>query len=239
MMEFWFLNFIWKKLAPKIIHKLRIWDFIASKRVDFFITNSKNTALRVKKYYKREAKVIYPWIDVENFFIKNEKKQDFYLYVWRCIPYKKFDLVVDAFNKNWKKIILVTNTDNKLYRELREKSNKNIIWKLKISREETKKLFNQAKWFLFPVDEDFWLVPIEAQASKTPVIAYKKGWVLETVIENETWIFFDEQNVDSLNKAIEKFENKNFDKEKILENAKKFDKKIFQENLINFILEKI
>jgi glycosyltransferase involved in cell wall biosynthesis len=172
-------------------------------------------------------------------FKLEENKKDYYLYVWRCIPYKKFDLIVDAFNKNWKKLILVTNTDNKLYRELKAKSKENITWELNISREKTAKYFSEARAFLFPPEEDFWLVPIEAQACWTPVIAYWKWWALETVINKKTGIFFENQTVESLNKTIEKFETLDFDPEEIRKQAEKFDKKIFMENLLDFIEEKL
>ncbi len=239
MMEFgWILNFIWKKIAPKTIHRLRQWDFIAAQRPDYFIANSKNTRERIKKYYDRESQVIYPCIDIEKFNF-NEKKEDFYLYVWRCIPYKKFNLIVESFNKNWKKIILVTNTDNKLYRELKKKSKQNITWKLNISRKETRELFSKAKAFLFPVEEDFWIVPIEAMACWTPVIAYKKWGALETVIDWKSWIFFEKQNVNSLNKAIEQFEEMKFDFVKIRNHAKKFDKEIFKNNILDFINKRL
>lgn len=128
MMEFGILNPIGKWLMPKIVHRLRMWDFLASKRVDFFIANSKNTASRIEKYYKKEAKVISPGLDLENIPF-SEDKQDYYFYNGRCIPYKKFDLIVDAFNKNGKKLIIATNTDNKLYRSLKAKSKENITWK--------------------------------------------------------------------------------------------------------------
>ncbi|MDR2640002.1 MAG: glycosyltransferase [Candidatus Peribacteria bacterium] len=95
----------------------------------------------------------------------SEKKDDFYLYVGRCIPYKKFDLIVDAFNENKKKLVLVTNTNNALFKKLKKKSNENITWKLNISSKETKELFSIAKAFLFPPEEDFGLVPVEAMAS--------------------------------------------------------------------------
>ncbi len=254
MMEFWILNFLWKSFAPRIIHKLRIWDFVASQRPDYFLANSINTKNRIKKYYKREAKVIYPWIEVEKFSktlspesslpdvekgATKKEKEDFYLYVWRCIPYKKFDLIVDSFNKNWKKVILVTNTDNKLYRDLKVKSKKNIIWKLNISRKKTRDLFTNAKAFLFPPEEDFWLVPIEAQAWWTPIIAYGSGWALETVVEWKTGIFFEEQTVESFNQAIEKFEKLKFDSVEIRKQAEKFDKKKFQEELLDFVIEKL
>ncbi|MDF1682512.1 MAG: hypothetical protein P1U46_01850 [Patescibacteria group bacterium] len=84
---------------PKIVHSLRIWDFCASVRPDFFIANSKNTQNRIKKYYNRSSEVIYPCLDIKN-INSIEKKEDFYFYVGRCIPYKKFDLIVDAFNEN-------------------------------------------------------------------------------------------------------------------------------------------
>ena len=238
MMEFWILNPIWKWLMPRIVHKLRQWDFVAAQRPDYFIANSKNTAKRISKYYDRESELIYPCIDTEQFKF-NENKEDFYLYVWRCIPYKKFDLIVDAFNKNWRKIILVTNTNNKLYRELKEKSKANIEWRLNISRDETIELFSKTKAFLFPPEEDFWIVPIEAMACWTPVITYSKWWALETVIDKKTWVYFDKQTTNSLNIAIEKFEEMSFDYKEIRNHAMKFDKEVFRKNILDFISSKI
>lgn len=238
MKEFWILNPIASSFMSKIIHKLRIWDFCSAQRPDFFIANSINTKNRIKKYYNRESSVIYPWIDLDN-FIFSEKKEDFYLYVWRCIPYKKFDLVVEAFNKNWKNIIICTNTDNKLYKKLKSKSKKNIIWKLNLDKKELSDLFSKAKWFIFPPEEDFWLVPIEAMASWTPVIAYKKWWALETIIDKKTWIFFEKQNIDSLNEAIEKFETLRFDYKEIRKQAEKFDKEIFKNQIEEFFKWKL
>lgn len=238
MMEFgWFLNYIWKIIAPKIIHKLRTWDYIAAQRSDYFIANSINTRSRVKKYYSRDSDVIYPPVKISEFNFC-EEKEDFYLYVWRCIPYKKFDLIVDTFNENWKKIVLVTNTKNKLSEELKEKSKDNIIWKVNISRGETKKLFEKAKWFIFPPEEDFGIVPLEAMACWTPVIAYKKWWALETVIDWKTWIFFEEQSVNSLNNALELFENTDFDLTFLREHAEKFDSTIFRKNILEYISDK-
>lgn len=238
MMEFWILNPIWKWLMPKIVHSLRQWDFLAAQRPDFFIANSHNTAWRIIKYYNRKPNVIHPCIETSKFPF-NKNKEVFYLYVWRCIPYKKFDLIVDSFNKNWKKIIIVTNTDNKLYRKLKAISKENIQWKLNIPREETIELFSKAKAFLFPPEEDFWLVPIESMACWTPVIAYGKWWALETIIEWKTWTFFNKQTTSSINKAIEDFENTTFDYEKIRDHALSFDKKIFEENILNYISKKI
>ena len=238
MMEFWILNPIGKWFMPRLVHNLRKWDFLAAQRPDYFLANSKNTKNRIKKYYNREAEVVYPWIDTEKFIFSSEKK-DFYLYVWRCIPYKKFDLIVDAFNKNWKKIVIITNTDNKLFRNLKNISKENFYCKLNISFEEIKKYYSEAKAFLFPPEEDFWLVPIEAMASWTPVIAFWKWWALETVVNSETWVFFSEQTVESLNEAIERFEKLSFDYDKIKKHSEKFDKKYFKQNILEFIKKKI
>lgn len=251
MMEFWILNPIWKWLMPKMVHKLRMWDFLASKRVDYFIANSKNTASRIEKYYKKESEVIYPGLDLEHipFCEKKDKVNsggresplgwDYYFYNGRCIPYKKFDLIVDAFNKNGKNIIIATNTDNKLYRSLKAKSNANITWKFGLSLEEINQIHSKAKAFLFPPEEDFWLVPIAAMASWTPVIAFWKWGSLETVIDGVTGIFFENQTVRSLNNAIDTFESMSFDAKKIREHALQFDKKIFQEKILKFINEKL
>lgn len=238
MMEFGILNFIWKWLMPKIVHKLRIWDFCAAQRPDYFIANSENTSARITKYYNRKSEVITPCIDISE-FIFNENKKDFYLYVWRCIPYKKFDLIVDAFNENWKEIMLVTNTNNKLYKDLKSKSKNNIKWKLNITSIEKKELYSDAKAFIFPPDEDFGIVPIEAMASWTPVIAYSKWWALETVIDQKTWIFFENQSIESLNNAINEFEKMSFDHKKIREHAENFDVKIFKNKILEFIEEKL
>jgi glycosyltransferase involved in cell wall biosynthesis len=140
MMEFGILNPLAKWLMPKLIHRLRKWDFCAAQRPDYFLANSENTAQRIKKYYNRDATVLYPGIEIPrdrqlpsyNFLSKGEMKlqKDFYLAVGRCIPYKKFDLLIEAFNKNGKKLVCVTNTDNKLYQKLKKISGPNIEWKL-------------------------------------------------------------------------------------------------------------
>ena len=238
-MEFWWiLNWFAKKIAPHTIHKLRKWDFCASIRPDYFIANSQNTQARISKYYKRDSEVIYPCLDIENIpFSKNKK--EYYFYAGRVIPYKKFDLIVEAFNKNGKDLIIASNTDNKLARSLEQKSEWNIEWIFGLDNTEINKLHAHAKAFIFPPEEDFWLAPIAAMATGTPVIAYKKWWTLETVIDWKTGIFFKEQTPKSLNEAIEKFEEMDFDPKDIRKHAMKFDKKEFQKNILKFIETKL
>ena len=229
-------------MMPRLIHKLRMWDYVAAQRVDHFIANSFNTAWRIAKYYWRTSKVIYPAIKIDDFPLE-EEKDDYYFYIWRVIPYKKFDLLVDAFNENWKKLIVVTSTDNKLYRELRAKSADNIYWIFWATNETKMKLMAKAKAVLFPPEEDFWIVPLEAMACWTPVIAYWKWGALETVIEklnplDSSWIFFHEQTKESLNEAIVRFEKLRFSPRNIRKFAHNFDTSRFKEEIISFIEEK-
>ena len=223
-------------MMPSIIGKMRLWDYCAAQRVDYFIANSRNTAGRIAKYYRRDSEVIYPGVEVDDFLFR-EEKDDYYFYVGRVIPYKKFDLLVDAFNANGKRLILATSTDNKLYRDLKAKSGPNIEWRFGVSNADKKRLFAHAKAFLFPPEEDFGIVPVEAMASGTPVIAYAKGGALETVIENRpylspTGVFFAEQTIESLNEAINRFETMTFDHKQIREYAYNFDVRVFKESLI-------
>jgi len=236
MMEFGILNVLWKWAFPKIINKLKRWDFCAAQRPDIFIANSKNTQERIKKYYQRDSIVVYPWIETQQFHLPKDKK-DFYLAVGRCIPYKKFDLLVETFNKNGKTLVIITNTENKLYRELKKKSKENIVWKLWVPRKELYTYYADAKCFLFPPEEDFGIVPLEAMASGTPVIAYKKWGALETVRQWKTGVFFEEQTPLSLQKAIDEFESMTFDMKILRDHAKGFDKEVFQESIWTLIQE--
>ena len=133
MMEFGWLNPIAKFTLNIFIGWLRKLDLEAAKATDYFIANSQNTAQRIKKYYDVESTVIYPGVNTQ-VNTSNEKAQDsdYYISIGRCIPYKKFDLLVDAFNENGKNLILVTNTNNALYKSLKEKSTPNITWKINI-----------------------------------------------------------------------------------------------------------
>lgn len=231
MMEFGkFFNPIAKFIFPKVVNWLRKKDYEAAAAVDVFWANSQTTAERIKKFYHRNAEVIYPWVDKAN-FAPTDAKKDFYFGMGRCIPYKKFDLMVEAFNKNGKKLKLATNTDNLLYRELKAKSQPNIEWIFAPSSEERKKLYAEAKAFIFPPEEDFGLVPVEAMISGTPVIGYGVGGATETIIEGKTGTFFSPQTADALNIAIEKFEKMELKKDEIIARGQEFTTKNFRKNI--------
>ena len=159
----------------------------------------------------------------------------YYLGLGRCIPYKRFDLLVDAFNESGRRLILCTATDTPLFRELRAKSKSNIEWKYRVSNDEKDELMKWAKAFLFPPLEDFGLVPIEAMAMGAPVIAYGEWGALETVVDGVTGLFFSPQSPEALNQAIERFETMEWDREKIREHAEQFSKERFQENIRTYI----
>lgn len=236
MMEFGFFNPLAKKIFPKIVGWLRKKDLEAARNVNVFWANSKTTAARIQKFYHRDAEVIYPGIDTKQFFPKkNTQKKDFFLSIGRCIPYKKFDLLVEAFNHNGKNLVLATNTDNLLYRELKAKSQKNISWIFAPTPTLRNQLYREARAFLFPPEEDFGLVPVEAMASGTPVIAFGKGGATETIKNGVTGIFFDKQTADSLNNAISAFENMDFSQEELIRHAQKFDKKSFRDGIFSSI----
>ena len=234
MMEFWLFNSLARFVLDRLIGWLRKLDYATAQRVDFFIANSRNTQERIQKYYDRESEVIYPGVNIP-VMPTAWKEWDYYLGLGRCIPYKRFDLLVDAFNESGRRLILCTATDTPLFRELRAKSKSNIEWKYRVSNKEKDELMANAKAFLFPPLEDFGLVPIEAMAMGTPVIAYGEGGALETVVDGVTGVFFSPQTPESLNQAIERFETMGWDRDRIREHAEQFSKERFQENIWNYI----
>jgi len=232
------MNKLVKFIGKRQLHKLRLWDRLSAERVDYFIANSITTKNRIAKYYKKFSKVIHPMINLKDFTLNKDYNRDYYLAVGRLTPYKKFSLIVDAFNENGKKIKIVGSGIE--YEDLKKKAKSNIEFLRFVPDEELKEIYKKAKALIFPQIEDFGITPLEAMASGTPVIAFNKGGALETVKENETGVFFNEQTPESLNKAIEKFEKieKNFDREKIRKHTAQFDTENFEKQLMEFISEK-
>jgi len=224
-----------KFFAKPILHKIRIWDRVAADRVDTYIANSEFVKKRIKKYYKAESEVINPGITLEASLKDVRKiKGDYYLAIGRLENYKKFDLIVETFNKLQKPLIIIGRGKAK---EQLEKMNTSPNTKFLgfVSYEVLKEHFLNAKGMIFPQCEDFGITQIEAQYFGCPVIAYKKGGALETIIDNKTGIFFEKQNAQSLAKAIEKAENTKFDYSKIHLHAKQFESAKFQEKLKDFV----
>ncbi len=225
------------KYAKKVLHKMRIWDVVSSNRVDHFVANSNYIAKRIYKLYRREATVIYPPVDVKSFTFQEEKEK-FYLTASRMVSYKKLDLVVKAFAKmpNKKLIVLGDGPD---FEKIKKLTTPNIELKGFVSRADLIKYMQKAKAFVFPAEEDFGIVPVEAQACGTPVIAYGKGGCLETIVNNKTGLFFYKQDEESIINAVTKFESMVFNAKTIRINAERFSKERFEKEFETFVQLKI
>ncbi len=219
-----------------ILHKIRIWDVVSSNRVDYFAANSVFVKKRIEKYYKRDSFVIHPFVDTEKFTFY-EKKEDFYLTASRLVPYKKTKLIVEAFNKNGKKLVVIGEGE-----ELKEikKIAKNNIEVLGYQKDDILISYMQrAKGFVYAALEDFGIVPLEAMACGTPVICYGKGGVTETVIDKKTGLYFFDQSIEAINNAILEFEKMEFDLKLISLHVQNFSKERFKEKFKSFIDSKI
>ncbi len=223
-------------LAKFFLHYLRMWDAQAASRVDAYVANSHYVARRIKKLYNEEAAVIYPPVDIDYFGFTTEK-EGFYLTASRMVPYKKLDLIVEAFSQMPDKKLVVIG-DGPDMEKIKSKAKKNVEILGYQSDEVLRSYLQKAKGFVFAALEDFGILPVEAQACGTPVIAFGKGGALETVIENETGLFFPEQTVPSLIEAIKIFEKKTFDPEKIRAHAETFRKERFNKEFQTFVEKK-
>jgi len=227
-------NYPWpvKKLIPFLTGYLRIWDLDASKRVDEFMAISETSQNRIKKYYKRNSIVVHPPVDVSKFYISDEI-EDYFLMVGRMVPYKKFELAINTFNKLGLPLKIIGDGPEKKRLQRLAKDNIDFLGLLPDSK--VAKYYSKAKALIFPQEEDFGIVPLEAMASGRPVIAFRKGGALETVINEKTGLFFDNQDADSLAKVISNFNVNRFDPKEIRAHAKKFDIRQFKEKFVNVI----
>ncbi|WP_419246728.1 glycosyltransferase family 4 protein [Serratia sp. NFX21] len=229
-------------LAKWILHKIRMWDYRTANGVDHFVANSQFIARRVKKVYGRHADVIYPPVDVERFNFQSDK-DDYYVTASRLVPYKRVDLIVEAFTAMPDKKLVVIGDGSEIDK-IKSKAGKNIEILGYQSNEILQKYMEKAKAFVFAAEEDFGITPVEAQACGTPVIAYGKGGSLETVrpygVTNPTGVFFEEQTVSSLKEAVLKFE---YIKDEIKyidcrNHAVKFSSERFRKEMASYIASK-
>jgi glycosyltransferase involved in cell wall biosynthesis len=213
-------------IARALLHYLRLWDSRTANGVDLFIANSRYIARRILKVYRRQAEVIYPPVDVEAFTLRQDK-EDFYLTASRMVPYKRIDLIVEAFSQMPDKRLVVIG-DGPEMPKVRAKAGPNVTLLGYQPFEVLRDYMQRAKAFVFAAEEDFGIAPVEAQACGTPVIAFGKGGATETVVAGETGIFFQDQNVPSLIKAIEEFEKLSFDPLRVRKNAERFSSERFR-----------
>lgn len=228
-------------LTRYILHKIRLWDYRTANGVDYFVANSQFIAKRIYKIYRREAEVIYPNVDTDKFILSTDK-QDFYLTASRMVPYKKIALIAETFalmpDKKLK--IVGTGPDYKKIQQL-AMSSPNIELLGFVADDELKLLMQRAKAFVFAAEEDFGIVPVEAQACGTPVIAYARGGALETVNGLDslapTGVFFASQTKEAIQQAVAKFEQQSvITPQSCVANAKRFTTERFRSQFKNFVL---
>jgi glycosyltransferase involved in cell wall biosynthesis len=221
---------------------LQKWDVESASRVDFFIANGQNIAAKIERYYGRRAKVICPPVDVDRFFIRREI-QDFYLIVSALVPYKRIDIAIDAFNHLQVPLKIVGS--GPFRRSLEKQANSNIEFLGWLEDAQLAGLYATCQALIFPGEEDFGIVPVEAQASGRPVIAFRRGGLLETVVgldESEmgcspTGVFFAEQNPSSLISAVRLYERNRhrFDPGQIRAHAEQFSRDRFKHEIAAYV----
>lgn len=223
------------KIAMKLFTPyMRREDLKSADSVDTFIANSAFVAERIKRIYGRESTVVYPPVDIE-FFAKTGalpqsfpfESKSYYLYAGELRDYKRPDLAVDACLKMGRKLVVVGNGKMRERLLRRVEARNNVIFLGRVSDDELRGVYSNAKALLFPGIEDFGIVPVEAQASGVPVIAFGKGGALETVLDGKTGCFFNEASCDSLCAAIEHFESAIWEEALCRCNAMRFSRNVF------------
>lgn len=221
-----------RAILPPILAALRRWDLRAAEQPDFYIVNSHNVAQRVKEIYKRESVVIPPPIDVSR-FTQNEPDEDFYLVLSRLISYKQIDLAIEACKKLNRRLVVIGDGPDR--KRLEKIAGKETEFLGRQPDEVVTRYASRCRALIFPGEEDFGMVPLEINASGRPVIAYRAGGALETVVEGKTGMFFDEQSVESVISAIEEFETRSWNRQVMRQHAEKFDTQVFTERVSDFL----
>lgn len=223
-------------LTKLALHYLRGWDASSAKRVDHFVAISHYVARRIEKFYGRKSTVIYSPANTD-FYTLREKKEDFYVAAGRCVPYKKLDLVVEAFSEMPDKKLIVIG-DGPDLEKMKSKAKKNIEILGYAPDVVLRDYLQRAKGFVFGSLEDLGLLPIEAMATGTPVIAFGKGGARETIVEHETGLFFPEQTAASIKEAVLAFERREWDPRKCRARAEKFSTEVFRRQFQEFVTQK-
>ena len=220
-----------------LLHRLRIWDYRTANGVDHFVANSNYIGRRIKKVYGRESTTIYPNVAISDFQLCSDK-DDYYMTCSRMVPYKKIDIIVKAFSKMPGRKLIVVG-DGPDFNKIKKVANSNVELLGYQPFHELKARMQKARAFVYAAEEDFGIVPVEAQACGTPVIAYRKGGLRETVVDGKTGVFFDEQSPSSICDAIERFESITLlSPAKIREHATKFSTDRFKDEFYEFVTSK-
>lgn len=225
-------------VAKLVLNYLRKWDLKSANNVNFFIANSNHIAKKIKRIYNRDANVIYPPVDTQKFSLVTQK-ENYYLTASRLVPYKRIDLIVEAFAKMLDKKLVVIGSGPES-EKIKSIATPNVDIVGYQDFENLKSYLAKAKAFVFAAEEDFGIIVVEAMACGTPVIALNKGGAAESVIDGKTGILFSDQTVESIIEAIRKFEVKfeSIDYRQIRLHSEQFSRKIFEEKIKNYVDDK-
>lgn len=230
-------RFFMEKWMPKI----RLWDYVSSQRIDTIIANSHYISRRIKKYWNRDAQVIYPPVDTTRLSPNGKEPEDFYVVFSRFVPYKRIDLAIRACGNMKRKLVVIGSGSQEAVLKKIAASYKDtdITFTGRIGDDEVKSYLQRCRALIFCAEEDFGIIPVEAQACGRPVIAFGKGGALETVINGKTGVFFSHQTPDSVERALVRFESFEktgaFDVSFIAQHAATFSTKRFVEQLSDCI----
>jgi len=231
----WKNNPILRVLGETANHFLRMVDYKSSQSVDYYIANSKEVAARIEKFYRRKAKVIYPPVDIPKGLSKT-KERKYYLAGGRLARAKRVDLAVEVCTKLNLPLKVFGKEFAGYGEELREMAGPTIEFLGEVTDKKKWELMTGARAYIFPAElEDFGITPVEAMAAGTPVIAFRSGGVMESVIDGKTGIFFDKASTSSLAKAIKKFEKSKIKSENCIKQARKFSTERFKKEMKLFI----
>ena len=219
----YFKNSVLKFISKPIVSYLKTWDKIAGQRPDAYIAISKEVQSRISKYYGRESTVVYPPVEAFSLLAssvqlgnkKLDAERSYFLIVSRLVPYKKIDLAVKTFNK-LKLPLKIIGVGSEM-RRLRAMANSNIEFLGYLTDKELVRYYSECRALVFPGFEDFGLTILEAQSFGKPVIAFRAGGALETIVNDKTGLFFNEQTIESLTKAIQQFNNLTIDQKDCIE----------------------
>ncbi len=219
-------------VLPPLLAGLKQWDLRASRNPDYFIANSNIVAQRIKEFYRRDAVVIAPPINV-NRFKPSVQQQDYYVVLSRLVGYKRIDLAIDACNRLKRKLVVIGDGPDR--KRLEQMAGPTVTLLGRQPDEVVEGLVSQCRSLLFPGEEDFGMVPLEVNAAGRPVIAYRGGGALETVIEGETGIFFDQPTTTSLAEAILEFERYSWNPARLRQHAERFSEEVFRTRILDFL----
>ncbi len=221
-----------KKLVPFFMNPIRLWDRVSVDRVDRIIANSNFVAARIKKYYRKEAIVIHPPVEINRFGISSAQ-QDYYLMVGRLIAYKRHDIAIEAFNRLQLPLKIIGRGPE--LKRLKKLAGPTVQFLGRVDEGKLPKYYAECRGFIFPQEEDFGIVAIEALASGRPLIAYRGGDIPEHMQEEKMGVFFEEQTSEAIAKAVDRFRGMNFDSEYIRSQVLRFDKEIFKAKIKDYV----